>query len=193
MKENKSSPAIFLLAFVALLVVGFLLWPVPEKKPPTTAIVKRQISATSKKAEVLVNKHLWMTSKAQELAQDRMKAQNEYTNPQVGDSIWPQGQPPQKQLGVDHSADTNENTAFQDLNRYRKDLRVQTPDHVIQAQISDENRRREYEEAYRAEYAKQFVENARRNGYDVRLNEDYVVISVRPIRNPSGELGPQAQ
>lgn len=172
-----------------------MIWPTP-KKSLNRPQVSGQISASSLQADELVNKHLWMTGKAQELAQERMKAQNDYTNPKVGDSIWPNGQKPEvsKQIGVDHSADSNETTAYQDLNRYPKQLNMQNPDNVIQAQLSDEDRRREYEQAYKAEYARQFVENARVNGYDVRLNDEYVVISVRPIRNPSNsELGTQAK
>jgi hypothetical protein len=94
---------------------------------------------------------------------------------------------------VDHSADANEATAFEDLNRYPKQLEAQNPDNVIQAQLSDEDRRQAYEQAYRAQYAKQFIENARRNGYEVRLNDQNVVISVKPLRVPNGQLGPQAE
>jgi len=190
-KEKKSSPFILLFVLGFILVAGFLMWPVPEK----TKQIQNQgnISASSQQAEELVNKHLWMTGRAQELAQEQMQAQNAFSNPQVGESILPEAKKENKQLGVDHSSDSNETTAFDDLNRYPKKLEAQSPDHVIQAQLSDADRRREYEETYRAEYARQFVENARRNGYDVVLNDNYVVISVRPIRNPSGQLGPQAQ
>jgi hypothetical protein len=189
-KDQKPSPLFLVLALLVLLVTGILLWPVPKKAKPMTA---GHISASSHQAEEIINRHLWMTDKSRELAQEQMKAQNTYTNPRIGDSIWPEGQKSGKQMGVDHSPDTNENNAYQDLNRYPKNLQVQTPDAVIQAQLSDEDRRREYEAAYREEYAKQFIENARRNGYEVLLNDQFVVISVRPIRNPSGELGPQAQ
>ncbi len=190
MKDNKASSLILILALLAIVVTTFLLWPTPKKTKPLTA---GHISASSHQAEEIINKHLWMTEKSKELAQEQMKAQNDFTNPKIGDSIWPDGQKSGKQIGVDHSPDTNENNAFEDLNRYPKNLQVQTPDAVIQGQLSDEDRRREYEAAYREEYAKQFIENARRNGYEVLLNDKLVVISVRPIRNPSGELGPQAQ
>jgi hypothetical protein len=192
-KNKKDSSLLLLLLLGIGVLVAFILIPAPKKvKNPT---LSGQISASSLQAEQLVNKHLWMTSRTQELSQEQMRLQNQFTNPHVGDSIWPKGQiqGPDKTLGVDHSADANEATAFEDLNRYPKQLEAQNPDNVIQAQLSDEDRRQAYEQAYRAQYAKQFIENARRNGYEVRLNDQNVVISVKPLRVPNGQLGPQAE
>ncbi len=194
--EKKRSSSLFWLLVGALgFVFAFLLWPTPKKKHPLT---KGEISSSSlhpvDTTSELVNKHLWITNQAQELAEQRVAVQNTLNSPKVGDSIWPKGIDKSKQYGVDHSPDSNETTAFEDLNRYKKELNTEKPDNVIQAQLRDQDRQREYEKAYREAYAKQFIENARRAGYDVRLNDDMVVVSVRPIRNPSSsDLGPQAK
>ena len=47
------------------------------------------------------------------------------------------------------------------------------------AQIEDEQARKEY--------AKKFIENARKNGYHITLSDDLQVTSVKPIRQPTNE------
>lgn len=175
---------LFLLGAGIFLFLG-ILWP--EAKVQDR---RQTLSANSPQAEKLVNKHLWMTNHQAEIAQQKVKAQNAYMAPHIGDSIWPQKAEPQNNLGVDHSPDRYETNAYDDLNRYRKDLRTTNPDSIIQGQIADQQRQQQYAEAYRIEYAKQFVENARRNGYHVQLSKDFVVLSVTPLsknqqRNPS--------
>lgn len=143
----------------------------------------------------IVNKHLWMTDQAVELSREQAEINSKFANLKVGESITlPKGKVEPKQMGVDHSADTNEMNAYNDLNRYPKTINATNPDYIIQGQLSDQEQSRQYEAAYREEYVRQFIENARRAGYDVVLNDDLVVVSVRPIRTPtSSDLGPQAK
>lgn len=173
-----------------------ILWP-----ETGTQVQSKKISVNSPEAETLVNKHLWLTNHSKEIAQERAKAQNAYLAPQIGDSVWPIKTVRGKDLGVDHSADTNETNAYEDLNRYQKEFNSTNPDAIIQGQIVEQQVQRQYQEKYRAEYARQFIENARMNGYEVKLDKDYMVISVTPLpnaqsRNPSlfdGTSKPQAQ
>lgn len=44
----------------------------------------------------------------------------------------------------------------------------------------------EYDLAYKDAYVKEFIENARRAGYEVTVNSDLEVIKVKKIRRPSG-------
>ena len=53
-------------------------------------------------------------------------------------------------------------------------------------QVADENKMNEYSEAYREEFVRQFLLNARRNGYEVILGPDYKVLTVRQIRKSQG-------
>ena len=163
-----------------------------ESKKPVPN--KEIISAYSPKAEALVNKHLYNTSLSQEFAEKRRQAENVYMAPQIGDAIWPKKSLETKNYGVDHSSDTRETNAFNDLNRYRKDIHATDPDYIIQNQINDEDRISEYQELSKQEYVRQFVENARRNGFEVNVNQDFVITSVRPIRQPTGKsLFPNSQ
>lgn len=188
-KNSKEDSKSFFLLLILLLGAGaFYLLGIQEEKPIRT--VKREVSAYSQEANQKVNDHLAWTNKKIEL-QARKRALENYSTPQVGDSIISKDN---KDYGVDHSADTNESTAYQDLNRDRHELRATDPDRVIRNQIYDQDAALAYEQAYREEYARQFVENARMNGYEVRLNDDFVVQSVKKIRNPSNAIiGPQAR
>lgn len=38
------------------------------------------------------------------------------------------------------------------------------------------------------EYARQFIENARRDGFEIELNDDLEVIRATPIRKPSNDI-----
>ena len=42
-----------------------------------------------------------------------------------------------------------------------------------------------HNEAYRKEYVRQFLDNARRAGWEIRLDDDYRVISAKRIRTPA--------
>lgn len=126
-----------LLFFLILGAVGFF---IAGTRISRDSHRKTPISATSPQAEALVNKHLFLTSQDQYLRGKKTDAENAYMAPQIGDSIWPVVNP-KKDLGVDHSPDRNENRAFEDLNRYPKELRYTNPDQIIQGQIVDDDLR----------------------------------------------------
>lgn len=186
--SQEDSKSFFLLLVLLLGAGGFYLLGIQEEKPMRS--VKREVSAYSQEANQRVNEHLAWTNKKIEL-QARKRAIENYSTPQVGDSIISKEI---KDYGVDHSADTNETNAYNDLNRDRHELRATDPDRVIRNQIYDQDSAIAYEQAYREEYARQFVENARMKGYEVKLSSDFVVLSVKKIRNPSNAIiGPQAR
>jgi hypothetical protein len=195
-KKKWSGFILILLLLGAALSFTLFLWPSPKKPVP-----QNKVLATNPKVQELVNKHLWLTSQAQEMQQKKRELENSYNQLRIGESIWPVARNNTKNFGIDHSADRNENTAYEDLNRYPKNYELSNPEQVIQGQIADENLQAAYAERYRAEYAKQFVENARRHGYMVELDANYVVVRVTPLgnrdeRTPSTvsiPSGPQAQ
>lgn len=197
MKQKKQSAWLFLLLLGTAGFFGYLAHDMPSMIDNK----RTQISANSPEAAALVNKHLFLDAQKREMTQQKRRAENSYLSPQIGDSIWPKPADKSKQHGVDHSPDTHETNAYHDLKRYEKELNLTRPDHIIQGEIADQQRAREYEEAYKEEYARQFVENARQNGYEITLDQDYTVIRVDKIpnyqrRDPSALDGlskPQAQ
>ncbi len=63
-----------------------------------------------------------------------------------------------------------------------------TPAEVVTSSIYDENAFAQQDEQERKQYAKDFIENARRGGYHVVLSNDLTkIVSVTPIRKPSGQ------
>ncbi|PIS10708.1 MAG: hypothetical protein COT73_07900 [Bdellovibrio sp. CG10_big_fil_rev_8_21_14_0_10_47_8] len=178
------------------LFIGLQPTPVKESRSRRESI----ISAYSEKADALVNKHLFWTNRKIEIARQKSMTDNFFSAPQVGDSVIRNHlDQKRKDMGVDYSPDRNEHNAYDDLQRDRKNFRATDPDHLIQQQLADQEIQAEYDREYQKEYARQFIENARQNGYDVQLNDEYVVTGVRPLRNSnrnstlSAPSGVQAQ
>jgi hypothetical protein len=151
----------------------------------------------SARVENIVNKHLTMTDRKILLQNDRAQLENTEL-PAVGDQIWPKNtwnrnrSSEPRQDGVDLSSDRREEAAISDLNRNPKEYgNYRSPHSVIQNEESEKDARALEQKWYRERYAQQFIENARRNGIEVKLNDDLVVIDVRkanPIytKNPVG-------
>lgn len=64
---------------------------------------------------------------------------------------------------------------------------------ILDAEISQAQARGFSSEQEKQEYARQFIENARRGGYHIELSEDLEVIQAVPIRKPSQEKAVEAQ
>lgn len=67
----------------------------------------------------------------------------------------------------------------------RKNQDDESPAEVVNKRIYDERSAARQEALDKKEYARQFIENARRDGLDIVLSDDLKVISVTPIRKPS--------
>ena len=143
--------------------------------------VATQIRANSRVAQDLVNQHLWIESKKQDLESEKANLANQNLAPQISESTSSSSRGKSTLGEVDHSADRFEANAFQDLNRYPKQYNFNNPDGIVQKQLFDAQAQSEAEEAARQDYANQFVENARIHGYEVKLGANYVVLSVKPI------------
>jgi hypothetical protein len=133
------------------------------------------------KIQRISNKHLFMTAKELEITARKRNAENYLQAPYVGQKVIDMTYAPVK--GVDHSADRNEETAYRDLRRHEPEFNLSSPQHIVQNELRERQDQAAYVESYRTEYARQFVENARRAGYDVRLSADLVVLSVRKLKS----------
>lgn len=132
-----------------------------------------------KQIETMVNRHLIMTNKQIELQQEKARLENHSSLPAVGERILPRGRPNYNK-GVDLSPDRNEMNAARDLEQV-KELNLASPHVEIQSEIADREAQAQYEEMYRREYARQFIENARAGGYEVQLDANFTVLSVKKI------------
>lgn len=184
-KEQKdNSKLLALLLFIGAGAMAFLYLGSDSGKKKFS-----EISATvkSEKYEKSVNKHLMVTNETMALQRQRM----EIENARLAKDLDSTSAQPAYQAPTEGSNLNSENRAAEIANELgrgeRKESANLNPDEIIQKEIFNAQQMEAYSKAYKEEYARQFVENARRGGYAVQLDDNFKVISVRPIRNPSQE------
>lgn len=171
-----------LLLFVG--AAGLIFAYLGSGKPTAKSSAKSSV-ARSEKFESAVNKHLMYTNDKVELQKRRVEIEN--ARVLHGDSRQNR---PQTAFANDGKLDLNSedhaSEIAKELGRVGKKEEYTSPDDIVQREVFRIEQAKEYNEAYKEEYARQFVENARRGGYKVILSEDMSrVLSVTPIRNPS--------
>jgi hypothetical protein len=175
-KRSSSLILLLLLSSVILAFLGIFDFPVTR--------FLNSGARNQGKTDEIVNRHLKQTYYQMERDKVRVMIENSAVNPQVGKSILP----PTKDVGVDMEPDRNEEVIARDLDRSKGSESNYKIDHQIQGQLQDQENEKMARESYQSEYAKQFVENARQKGWDVQLDENYVVISVRPIKKRDANM-----
>ena len=133
------------------------------------------------KAMAAMNRHLLFTDKHIELSKERVKLENWKASPQVGENLFGEKKK-DSPSNLDLSQDRRESQVLNDLKRNEKQTDYVSPDSLIQSQLSASGEQSKYEQEYRKEYSRQFIENARKAGYEVVVNENYVVTSVKKIK-----------
>lgn len=181
-QRNKGLALIFI-GLASAFVVAALLYdrkePAPETQNQDQAALLRQ-----KKREDLekaVNKHIQITNRKIEIDKEKIQQEAVFTIPRVGQILISPGPGMDP---IDMRGDRNEMNPARDLRRGTVNS-TSAGDLIHQEMAENEDRKRQNEQ-YMKEYARQFVENARRNGYEVELSTDYKVINVRQINPGSG-------
>ncbi len=144
-------------------------------------------SVKSERYEKSVNRHLMITNERIEMARQRMQIEAQVLSSEFS-STRPQ-QAYENPNRLDLSQDTRAQEIAEELGRGAHRQEGLSPHDVVQRELFNADQLQEYTQAYKEEYARQFVENARRGGYKVILSEDLSrVIKVIPIRNPSNSM-----
>jgi hypothetical protein len=178
-KPEKSHVLPLLLLFLSAFFIFLFL--IPEAKKPVTP---EKTNVRSKEFEARVNRHLFETSQKMEHSRERMEIEASQANTNV-QAV--QEAPEAK--GVDLSVDPRAEALVQALGRDVKEPSdPKNPHELIQAELFEQEKFSQYSEEYKREYARQFIENAKKAGYIVKLNSDYKVISVTPVRNPAQDF-----
>ena len=158
--------------------VGFLML----MNSPKEQGIYEMSSEAKEKSNDIANRNLYYTQKKIEFEQQLREKENAFSAPAVGDVILPfknQASP------LDFSSDINDQRLIEHL-RGTAELDWNSPRNQIMAELSDQDRVEEYVEAYKENYAREFIANALRNGYVVTLDGNFRVLSVRPVpRQPS--------
>lgn len=185
-EEKDNSKLLALLLFLGAGVMAFLYLGSDGTKKKFAEI---SAAVRSEKYEKSVNKHLMVTNETMSMARQRMEIENARLAKDFDATSAQPAYVPQ-QSGVDLSNDSRAADIANELGRGEKRPEAfENPNDVVQKELFNQQQQAEYSKAYKEEYARQFVENARRGGYKVKLGEDFKVISVTPLRNPSGQNG----
>lgn len=179
-QEKKETPMLLaLLLFIGAAGLIFAYLGSEDSKPARAV----ETTVKSEKYEKAVNKHLMFTNEKMELERQRMAVENaKLLNSDFNATTPKQAYTNDSKLDL-----TVENRAAEianELGRGLKEEQAMTPDEVVQRELFNQQQSQEYSRAYKEEYARQFIENARRGGYKVILSDDLSrVISVQPLRS----------
>lgn len=171
----------------AVIIGGYLWWDSGRAKrvaspKPVTANVNDE--ANRKRLERVVNTHIQVTNQKIEIEKEQIKVEASFTVPRVGEFVI------QKNEGADSFNQRSDRTEMNAARDLRRETQItMSANDIIQAEMANLETQSEYDRQYREEYARQFVDNARRNGYEVKLSPDYKVIGVKPLGGPSAYRG----
>jgi hypothetical protein len=174
-RTQKFLPVIFILGAIILFFIG-----ASDKSGSSS----EKISARDIKVQERVNAHLSQTAEQLEMQKKRMQVENARLALSFRESNTGTGYTPQRE-GAELKEDARSQNVAQDLGLDELKRASSNPMDMIHHQLFEEQKLQLMDEAYKKEYARQFIENARRGGYDVKLNDEYKVISVKPARKPS--------
>ncbi|WP_374001033.1 hypothetical protein [Bdellovibrio bacteriovorus] len=179
-KENSMFLALLLFVGAAAMIFVYLGTSDPPKK-----VAGAPAAAKSEKFEKSVNRHLMLTNEKMEMARQRMQVENaRLMNSDFSETKAQAAYENDRRL--DLSTDTRAQELAEELGRGSRREEAMSPHDIVQKELFNAEQAQEYSQAYKEEYARQFIENARRGGYNIILSEDLSrVLSVTPIRNPS--------
>ncbi len=183
-KDNSNNKSIFLGLILLLLAFGLFLFEDQDshKAAPLT-------NFRSKETQDLVNRHLRETSQEIALKQQKalLESQREILNSQKSG--------PQKKFDYNPQrleiSKYDENPTFnQELGRGVKSYDFpQDPSQIVQSKLFQDQAEEKYSEQYKKEYIRQFIENARHAGWDIKVDASYRVISAKPVeRRPAYDV-----
>jgi len=135
---------------------------------------KIQLSELERKKEELVNKYLKETHR--KIEERRIDSRMQALKGQI--------------LGPSQRPQNSSRSAFEESkgHSYSSPGYPDGPDQAIQNQMFNDQLQAQQDEEYRREYVKRFLENARQQGYEIQLDKDYRVISIKEIqRQPAQE------
>jgi len=75
---------------------------------------------------------------------------------------------------------------------YNESQRQKSVEQKFQEELKSVQERRYQSELDKKEYIKQFKANARKNGYEIIVDDNLQVISIEPIRKPTNDVDPTA-
>lgn len=147
---------------------------------------KNQSSVTTRDRELLNNINTYLKDTAIREEVQKRNALEEYSQPEPAEEMSIDSRDEKVNPLIFDQEDPG-HQVLRDLEaKKRRDGRPVTPDQRISSKLERDAWTREYEQRQKDEYVRQFLENARKQGVDVRLNKDLDVtgLQVRPTEEP---------
>lgn len=164
--------------FLLLLCLGVLILLFSKSEEPISS--KSQFQFQDPAHINRVNQHLKETAinleaERQQRLLEANRELNRYSNSDRQDAY-------ESSTALSFEGDPNMIALTQELDGSRE-LRDHelSPEQFMQKQLYEREIREKANEVYREQYAEQFVENARKGGWDVRLGPNYEVLSVKKL------------
>ncbi len=174
--ESKKGRSVLLGLILLLLAVGLFLMEDEEKA------VQKENHLNSKEAQQLVNRHLRQTSQDMVLKQQKSAIETQK------EMIKAQKSKPQKNFN-DRPQEL-EISQYQDNPMFNQNIgrgvksydQAQDPSQVVQGKLFQDEMEEKYSEQYKKEYTRQFIENAKSAGWEIKVDASYRVISTKKIQ-----------
>lgn len=182
--EKKDRSLLIPVLFLVLSAFFIYLFMLPE---PGAKTAKERSAEQAQRFEQKVNRHLFQTSQSLELNRQRAALEAARLSGQTVNA-GPAIDPEKESHPLDLSTDSRNDSLVKDLDRESKQPSLpKTPSELVQAELFEQEQLAAYSEEYKRAYAQKFIENARQAGYLVKLNDQYKVISVQPLRKPTNQ------
>lgn len=178
-RNNKNLALVFIA--MACLVVVYLLEG--DEEPTQPEVKVGEIRVPAQKANKLVDNHLKNTDAKIQIDQQARYVES-FKMPGIGERL--QIPPPDgRRYFVESPDNPFEDEVARDINNEEKYFNMRSPSAIIQNKVKEQQAAEEQYDKYVKEYIAEFLANARRHGYDVKLNQNMEVISVVPIQKPT--------
>lgn len=183
MKVRKITPWQWVAIFSMVFLWGVILLPSDSASGPEPKVPQVQYDVDHHRSLQRVNKHLQYLEKKAEL--ERLNA--EIQNYEMAHKINPREVlPPDlrpSQLEYERLEEDNQaEKIYEDLRGSSRSYDTPlTPEERINSALAMRRWAKDYEQHQTAEYVKEFIENARAQGYEVKLNDQLEVVEIHQI------------
>lgn len=182
-KPQEKKDKTYLIPLLLLLLSGVCVFLFLSPDPKLASKVS---TTKTKEFEEKVNRHLFKTSQEIEINRQKMKVET-YDMADQGVRALPHV--PEEPSSVDLSGDPRTESLIHDLGRnVREPNDPRNSNELIQTELFQQEQLQNYSEEYKREYTRQFIENAKKAGYRVIVNDQFKVLSVTPIRKPAQDF-----
>ena len=142
--------------------------------------------ARDEKVQASANEHLRRTAEKMEMERRQQALRSWQLVNEYGKTVGERAFTPPRE-GAELQEGDSAHSVARDLGRVRDQLDMETvsASELIHHQLFEAQNAEMQDKAYREEYARQFIENARRGGWEIKLDANYKVISVKKIERRS--------